>query len=150
MTRVGSSQSLPRISLYGMAIPATTPNCAGEPILGAGLEENAALLRTIWRWRCERPSHGSETPLFNIGFDEDKASLTKVDMNNAGSVRADRGEEVLRLQAVYHILQLLSVSSKENRATSGAVTDTNNIALNDLRTVRSSVEGLVVATGSVG
>ena len=97
MTRVGSSQSLPRICLHGMAISAPAPNRAGESILGAGFEENAALLGTIWRWRCERAGHGSKTPLLNVGFDKNKASLTKVDMDDAGSVGADRGEEVLRL-----------------------------------------------------
>lgn len=150
MRRVDCSQALSRIRLHGMTIPAPTSKRAGKPILGAGLEENTALLGTIWRWRCERASHRSETPLLDIGFDEDKASLTKVDMDDAGSVRADRGEEVLRLQAVYYILQLLSVSGEENRATSRAVADANNIALNNLRAVGSSIERLVVATGSVG
>ena len=50
---------------------------------------------------------------------------------------------------MYHILQLLAVSGEEDRATSRAVADANNIALNNLGAVRSSVEGLVVAASSV-
>ena len=97
MTRVGSSQSLPRICLHWMAISAPTPNRAGESVLGARFEKNAALFRAIWRGWCERSGHGSKTPFLNVGFDKDKAGLTKVDVDDAGSVRADRREEVLRL-----------------------------------------------------
>ena len=113
-------------------------------------EEYGVRLRAIWRRRRQRARHGSETPLLDVGLDENEAGLTEVDVYDARPVRADGGEEVLCLQSMDSILHLLAVSCEENRASPGPVADANNIALHNLRTVGSCCEGLVIAAGAVG
>lgn len=114
------------------------------PILAACLEENAAGLRPIWRWWCEGSRHGSQTPLLDVCLDEHKSSLAKVDVDDGGTVGADGGEEVWRLEPVDNILQPFPVASKEDGPRPGSVTDADDIPLHDLRAVRGRVEGLIV------
>lgn len=112
-------------------------------ILPASLQQDAASLGTVRGWGSKRPSHWGQAPFFHISFDENKSSLAEVDVDGCGSVGADSGEEILVLHSVAHIVQLLAVPSEEDATCSGTVTAADDIALNDLRSVRRVVERLV-------
>lgn len=58
-------------------------------------EEDAALFAAVWRWWCKAASHRGKTPFLDIGFDEDKAHLAKVDLDVARAIGSDGREEVL-------------------------------------------------------
>lgn len=144
MTRFQSSHGLSRVGLNRAAVPMSPPHGPSVPVLAACLEENAAGLGPIWRWRCEGSGHGSQTPLLDVCLDEHKSSLAKVDMDDGGTVGADSGEEVGRLEPVYNILQPFPVASEKDCARPGSVTDADDIPLHDLRAVRGRVEWLIV------
>jgi hypothetical protein len=51
---------------------------------------------------------------------------------------------------VNHLLKLLAVSCEENDAGSGSVSNADNIARDNLRTIWGSAEWLVVVTRAIG
>lgn len=119
------------------------PNIA---TLSASFQKDAALLTAVrGRW-CETSCHWSQTPFLHIGFDEDKAHLTKIHMDCARSVGAHGGEKILRLQAVRHVFELLSIAGEENSSSSWSIADSNNVALDILWPVTCWYEWLVVST----
>lgn len=119
-------------------------------ILVSSLEEYAALLRTIWWWWRKGTRDGCETPLLDVGLDEDEAGLSKVDVDNSRSNGADGWEEVWRFQAVDNFLKLLAVAGEEDCACSGPVAYANHVALDERRAVAVLAEGLVIATVAGG
>lgn len=121
-------------------------NAGRVSVLPSSFQKNVALLRSIWRWRCQAASHRCETPLLDVGFDEDEAGLAKVDVDGAGTIGSDGREEVLGLETMDDILQFLSVASEEDCARARAIANTYDIALHVLGTVLCTVKRLVVAT----
>lgn len=117
--------------------------------LAAAIEENRALLAAIRGRGSQAASHGCQSPLLDIRFDEDEAHLTKIHMHLAGAVGADRWKEVVRLEAVRDIVQLLTVAREENRPCARPISDANDVSLNVCGAVGSGCEGLVVSAGSV-
>lgn len=108
------------------------------------------MLATVRRWWRETAGHGRKTPFLDVGLDEDEAALAKVDVHGAGPLRADGGEEVLRFEAVSHVVEFFAVTGKEDGAGPGTVADADDVALNVFRTVGSGGEGLVVAAVTGG
>jgi hypothetical protein len=107
------------------------------------LQQNAAGLGAIRRWRSQRASHWCEAPFLHISFDENKSGLAEVDVDSCRTVGADSGEEVLVLHSVAHVVQLLAVPSEENATCSGTVPTADDVALDDLGPVWRVVEGLI-------
>jgi hypothetical protein len=111
------------------------------------------LLATVRRWWRKTAGHRRKTPFLDIGLDENEAALAEVDVHGAGPLRADGGEEVLRFEAVGHVIKLFAVACEEYGAGTGTVADTDDVALDIFRTVGGGGEGLVVAAvagGGVG
>lgn len=116
----------------------------------AALQQNATLLGAV-RWRRRKASSdGRKAPFLDVGFDEDEAGLTKVDVNSGGPVGADGREEVLRLEAMDDFFEPLAVAGEENGARARTIADADNIALDELRTVGCAAKGLVVVAGAIG
>lgn len=136
------TQSTLRVRLR-LRVPPLLRNAARVAVLAPGLEQDVALLGAVRRRRREAAGHGGEAPLLDVGLDEDEAGLAKVDVDDAGAVGADGGEEVLRLDTVNDVLQFLTVAGEENGARPRAVADANDVALDVLRCVGRRVEGLV-------
>jgi hypothetical protein len=65
-------------------------------------------------------------------------------MHDAGAIRTDGGEEVLRLEPVDDIVELLAVAREEQGSRARTVADADNVSLNILRAVVRGSEGLVV------
>lgn len=108
-------------------------------------EQNASLFTPI-RWgRGEAASHWGQSPFLDIAFDEHKAHLPKIDMNAAGTVGSDGREKVLRPVVMCHILKFLPVASEEYCARPGSVAHSNDIALEQRRTVWRRRKWLVVS-----
>lgn len=84
-----------RRAAHGVSMSPTVRR--GEAILGAGLQENAALLRAVRRRGSQAARDGGQPPFLDICLDEDEARLTKVDVNRRGPVGSNGGKEVLRL-----------------------------------------------------
>ena len=112
----------------------------------SSFEKDAALLTSIGRRRGETSRHWRQTPFFNIRFDEDEATLPKIDVYSTRAISTHSRKEILGLQAMSNIIKLLTVTSEEEAAGSWAVANANHIALNEFRTVIGGVEGLVVAS----
>lgn len=118
----------------------------GEAILGTGLQKNAALFRTVWGRGSQAAGDRGQTPFLDICLNEDETRLTKVDMNCRGPVGSDGREEILRLQAMNHLLKLLAVSCEEDDTCSRSVANANDIASDNLRAIRGSTEWLIVVS----
>lgn len=102
------------VGLHGLAMAvAVTVWRSRISILPARLKQDAAGLGAIGWWRSQRSGHGCQAPFFYVGFDEDKASLSKVDVYGCGAVGAYGGEKVWILDAVYDVVQFLAIASKE-------------------------------------
>lgn len=69
----------------------------GEAVLGAGFEENAALLRAVRGRGSQAARDRGQPPFLDICLDEDEARLTKIDVNRRWPVGSNGGKEVLRL-----------------------------------------------------
>ena len=125
----------------------------GASLRAAYVEEDTPLFTAIrWRWG-ETAGHGCETPLLDVGLDEDEARLSEVDVHGARPVGAHGWEEVLRFETVGDVLELLAVAGEEEGSSAGAVTDADYVALDVLRSVGCGGERLVVAAlagGCVG
>lgn len=93
------------------------------------------MLATIGWGRGEAASHWGQAPFFDIRFNEHEPHLSKINMNAAGAVGPDCWEEILTAVVVSHILQLLAISSEEDRARPGAVSNTDHVALEEWGTV---------------
>ena len=59
-------------------------------------------------------------------------------------------EKILRLQAVSDIFEFLTVAGKENRSGSWPVADPDDIPLQDIWTIRSTIERLVMTSLAIG
>lgn len=82
-------------------------------VFPARLEQNAAGLGAVgWRG-SQRSGHGCQAPLLDVCFDEDEASLSKVDVYGGGAVGAYGGKEVWIFYAVYNVVEFLAVASKK-------------------------------------
>lgn len=112
------------------------------------LKKNAALLAAIWRWWSKTPSHRSQSPFLDIGFDEDKPHLTKVDVHGARAIGADRWEEILTLEIVRDFIQFLPVSGEEDASRARPVAYSNHVALHIGRSVKCRCEWLVISAMS--
>ena len=93
------------------------------------VEQNAALFAAIRRWRRKAARYWSKTPFLDVRFNEDEPVLTKIDVHSTRAICTDGREKVLRLQPVRDIIQFLAVPSKEDRARSWSISNTNNITL---------------------
>ncbi len=144
MLRLEHVLRLSRVRVYGLAVAASSRwRAAGKAVFPARLEEDASLLRSVWRRRRQRSRHRGQAPLLDVGLDEHKAGLAEVDVHDGGAVGADGGEEVVRLQAVDHVLELLAVACEEDGACPGAVANADDVALDVLRAVGGRGERLV-------
>lgn len=113
------------------------------------LEENAALLASV-RWRRrQRTSHWRQSPFLYIGFNENKAHLSKIHVHLARTIGADGRKEVLRLEAMRDILELFAVARKENGASSRAIPYSNDVALNIGWSIGCTSKGLVKSPGAM-
>ena len=130
-----------------------SPLSWGIALLGATLQQDATLLRSI-RWRRRKAaSHRCQAPFLDVGLNEVETSLSKIDVNRSRAVGANSREEVLSLETVNDLFQLLAITSEEDSTGSGTVSNTNNIALDIGRSVGCRVERLVIppcACGLVG
>jgi hypothetical protein len=115
-------------------------------VLATGFQQDATLLRAIWWWGGQAASDGSQAPFLDVGFDKDETSLTKVDVDDGGAVGSDSREEVLRLETMDYLVEFLTVASKEDGSSSWPIPNSDNIALDYLRAIRSRREWLVIAT----
>ena len=118
--------------------------------LPARFEQDAALLAAVRWWRSKASCHGRQTPFLDVRLDKYEAGLAKIDVHGAGSVGADRGEEVLGFEAVGYVIEFLAVTRKEDRAGAWAVADANDVTLDVGRAIWSGREGLVVPAGPWG
>ncbi len=144
MAGLGGARAL-TVKLGGLAVLVASGRGTCEAILRPRCQQDSVGFDAVWwRW-CQGPGHGSQPPLLHVGLDEDESGLTKVDVDDARPVRAEGWEEVLRLQAVDHVLQSLAVPREEYCPRPRSVANTNNVALDNLRTVRGCVERLVIA-----
>jgi len=96
-------QAMPRISQRRLAVSMTAAMRARVSVLPPSLEENAALLGAVRRWRGQGARHWGETPLLDVCLDEYKAGLAKVDVDDARPIGTDGREEILRLQSMHHV-----------------------------------------------
>lgn len=116
----------------------------------ACFEQNAAAFTPVGRWGCESPYTRGEAPLFHLGFDKNKASLSKVDMYAAGSIGAYSGEEVVTVEPNKGILEFTTVSCEKDSATSWPIAHTNNISFLERRSQWRSCERVIVGLVTVG
>ncbi len=75
---------------------------------------------------------GARPHFLTLASMKTKPGLAEVDVDDAGPVGADRGEEVLRLEAVDDVVELLAVAREEDGARAGSVAYADNVALDDL------------------
>lgn len=115
----------------------------------AAFEEDGTLFASVGGWRSETTCHGSQAPFLDICFDKDEAHLAEVDVYLAWTVCTDCGEEILRFEAVGYIVEFLAVAGKEKSSCARAVSNSNDVSLNEGRAVRGRCEGLVVTARSV-
>jgi hypothetical protein len=54
--------------------------------------------------------------------------LTKIDVQAAGTVRADCGEKVVTVESNERILEFATVSREKNRPTSWSIANTDHVA----------------------
>lgn len=88
----------------------------------ASFQQNAPLLTAIGRrWR-EGSSLWCKTPLLHVCFYENESHLTEVYVDIGRAICANRGEEVLALEAVCDVLESFAVASEENSAGPRAIT----------------------------
>ena len=118
--------------------------------VSARFEQDAALLAAVGWWRSKAPCHGRQTPFLDVRLDEHEAGLAEIDVHGAGSVGADRGEEILGFETVGYVVEFFAVTRKEDRAGARAVADANDVALDVGRAIWSGREGLVVPARSWG
>ena len=112
----------------------------------ASFQQNAPLLTAIGRRWCERTSLWCETPLLHVCFYENESHLAEVDVNIGWAVCANRGEEVLALEAVCDVLESFAVASEENSTGPRAIAYTYYIALYVSWRIVRCVEWLVVSS----
>ena len=113
-----------------------TPRTArrGRPVwiltgTASNVEENAATLAAVRRGRGKSTNTRGKTPFLDIRLDENKAGLSKVDMDATGPVCADRREEVPPGEPNEGILCLSAIPGKENGSGTGTVSNAENVAL---------------------
>jgi hypothetical protein len=117
-------------------------------ILGTSFQQNATLFGAI-RWRrSQATSHGSQTPFLDVCLDEDEAGLTKIDVDDSGTVGTDGWEEIWRLKTVDNLVEFLAVASEKDGAGPWAVSNTDDVALDEMWSIWSRAEWLVVAAGT--
>lgn len=119
-------------------------------VLGCAFKQDTALFRSVWRRRRQATSDGSQPPLLDIGLDKDEAGLAEVDVNYGRTIGANRGEEVLRLESMSDLFQLLTIAGEKDGASSRAISDTDNVALHELRSIWGWVKRLVVSPRTSG
>ena len=93
---------------------------------------------------------GSKTPLLYVGLNEDKAHLSKVDMNLARSLGSNGREEVLSLESMCNIVEFLAIASEKDCPSARPISNSNDISLNVSGTVCGRCKRLVVASVAVG
>jgi len=120
----------------------------------SAFEQDTPRLTTI-RWRrSQTAGHRSKAPFLDIGLDEDKAHLSKIDVHFAGACSADGGKQVRMLESVRYVFELATVAGEEDCARAGTIADADDIADNIWWSIgRCGCEGLVeptIAGGEVG
>jgi hypothetical protein len=108
------------------------------------------LFTAVGWWWGQAASLWCETPLLNVGFDEYKSHLAKIDVYLAWAIRTNCGEEILGLEAMCDVIKLLAVAGKEEGSGARAVSDANNVSLYVCWAVRGRCKGLVVSSVSIG
>lgn len=133
-----------KVSLDGLVMTVTVrgPRIS---ILPSRLEQNAAGLGSIWWRRSQRSGHRCQAPLLDVCFNEDKASLSEIDMYGCGAVGANSGKKVWIFYTVYNVVQLLAVAGEKYATRPWPVTAADNIALHELGRIWSLVKWLVEA-----
>lgn len=116
------------------------------PSFSSSFEQDTALLAPVWRrWR-ETSRHGCEAPFFHVGFYENESHLSKIDMDGAWSIGADRWKEILCFKSMGDVFKFLAVTCEKDRSTSRSVSNTDNVTLYVLRTVASWRKRLIETT----
>ena len=67
-------------------------------------------------------------------------------MHGAGTAGANRGEEILRFEAVGDVIKLFAVTGEEDSAGAWTVAETDHITLDVFGAVGGRGEGLIVAS----
>lgn len=111
----------------------------------AGLEEDAAVLGAVGRRRRERAVHRCESPLLDVGFDEDEAELAEVDVHGARAVRAERREQVEGFEPVRYVVEFFAVAGEEDGTAARSVPNAYYVALDVGGAIGCARERLVVA-----
>lgn len=149
MTVLGVKTLLVEVRLERLALVLTPCLRPGISVFSSSLQQDAAGFGAVWRWGSQRARHWSQAPFLDIGFNENEASLAKVDVDSCGSVGANSGEEILVLHPMDRVIEFLAVASEEDATGSRAVSASNNIALDELRRVWCMVERLVEALHAI-
>lgn len=105
-----------------------------------GFEQYAAALRSVCGRRGQGAHHWRKSPFLHVRLDKDKTGLPEVDVDAAGTVRADGREHVSLVEADIGVLELFAVPGEEDRSGSRAVTDAERVPLEQRGTVRSRGE----------
>lgn len=74
------------------------------------------MLTAVRRRRSQAARHGGQTPLLDVGFDEDKSHLAEIDVHGTGPVGTDGGEEVGDFLVMDDFFQLLAVAREKDGA----------------------------------
>ena len=101
------------------------------------------MLAAVRWWWSQAAGHGRQSPLLNIGFDEDESHLAEIDVNSTRAVSPNGREEVLAFQVVRELVQLLAVPGEENGAGARSVPYADDVSLDIRGSIRGGSEGLV-------
>jgi hypothetical protein len=116
----------------------------------AALEQDAPALAPI-RWRRGQCANARrQSPLLDVGLDEDEAGLAEVDVDGRRPARADAREEVEALEADEAVLMLTAVAREEDGSGPRPVADTEDVALAQRWAVRMGGERVVVRPEAIG
>lgn len=113
-----------------------------------GCQQNRVSLDAVRRRGCQRALRRGKAPLFHVGFDKDKATLTEVDMDLTGAIGAD-GREEIPTQAGISVFQFASIAGEEEGACAVAVTDADHVAVGVRQPIRLAVKGRAKVFASV-
>jgi hypothetical protein len=93
-----------------------------------GFEQNAAAFTAIRWWGRQSAYTWGQTPLLYVGLDENKAALSKIDMQAAGTVGANGGKEVITVEPNKRILEFPTVACEKNCPASWSIANTNDVS----------------------
>jgi hypothetical protein len=91
-------------------------------------EQNAAAFAAVSWWGCQSAYTRGQTPLLYIGLNENKATLSKIDMQATRTVGANGGKEIVAVEPNERILEFPAVTCEENCPASWPIADTNDVS----------------------